>query len=60
MSGKLLKIGNYCKERRNLIQFFVLPIGAIVYSEGYSRLFQQTRLKTETLNSYSKQCQQLY
>lgn len=59
LSGKLLKIGNYYKERRNFIQFFGIPIGVMVHSEGYSRLFHKTQ-KTDTLNSYSKPCQQLY
>lgn len=32
LSSKLLKIGNYYKERRNLIQFFGIPIGVMVHS----------------------------
>jgi hypothetical protein len=62
VSGKLLKIGNYCKERRNLIHFFGISTGAMV---GTLRrllkiISRKKRHKTETLNSYSKHCQQLY
>lgn len=60
LPGKLLKTGTYYKERRNLIQHFGIPIGVMVHSEGYSRLFHKTRHRTDTLNSYSKHCQQLY
>lgn len=43
LSGKLLKIGNYYKERRNFIQLFGIPIGVMVHSEGYPRLFHKTQ-----------------
>lgn len=39
LSGKLLKIGNHCKEKKKLNVSFGIPIGAIVYSEGYSEYF---------------------
>lgn len=46
LSGKLLKIKNYCKERRN--NTFRHTNGCHGISEGYSRLFQQDRHKADT------------
>lgn len=46
LSGKLLKIKNYCKERRN--HTFRHTNGCHGISEGYSRLFQQDRNKADT------------